>query len=191
MPEHEKQETIGHDLTVTTAKRALGESAIWICGTVNGHHFSAKIHPGHDSNLNEVKSTMFSKLRLWRLKDNRIVYHWDRGTHKHRKDPLAQEKTTRAIVRYLVSGALSNCGVFKEIDQPGRDLDSLKKHWEKSFQSFDAIEKSRGLQRHESPCSEVERLRAELNPRLKKEVKKRPERHEQNHRQAPEIRYEF
>jgi hypothetical protein len=87
--------TIGEEFKIKTVERHGGST--WVGGLVDGHIFWAKIYGGHAKNQNwEIGRSRISKLDLRRIEDDRLVFNWDRGLERPRKDPLGQEKTTMA-----------------------------------------------------------------------------------------------
>jgi hypothetical protein len=91
---------IGDDLRITKIKRRTSCGGCWISGTVAGHSFSALVFAEHaDDPAWEIGDSRISKLWIARLKDQEMVFNWDRGM-----DTPARSAKTRAVVDFLAAG---------------------------------------------------------------------------------------
>jgi hypothetical protein len=91
---------IGDDLRITKIKPRASCGGSWISGTVAGYRFSALVFPEHaDDPAWEIGESRISKLLIVRLKDEEIVFNWDRGM-----DTPARSAKTRAVVDFLAAG---------------------------------------------------------------------------------------
>ena len=91
---------VGDDLEITKITRRYSGAGTWVCGTLNGHRFSALVFPEHAENPEwEIGDSRISKLWIQRLADRRQVFNWDRGA-----DVPAADQTVACIVDFLAGG---------------------------------------------------------------------------------------
>jgi hypothetical protein len=91
---------IGDDLRITKIKSRMSCGGSWISGVVSGYRFSALVFPEHaDNPAWEIGDSRISKLLIVRLKDEQIVFNWDRGM-----DTPARSAKTKAVLNFLTAG---------------------------------------------------------------------------------------
>lgn len=112
-----KPELTGKDLKISYIMPPEGEvKGIWIIGSVQGHAFFARINVEPAQNPHwELGKSRISDLEVRRLSDWHSVFYWSCGPAKLEKDPLGKEQETKAIVRFLASGPLTEIGRVKEL----------------------------------------------------------------------------
>jgi hypothetical protein len=87
----------GFDLEITQMTRRNANGGTWVRGTADGCRFEALVFADHAENPgHEMGRTRISKLWVRRLRDDRVVFDFDRGSNI----PAADRQVT-ALVRFL------------------------------------------------------------------------------------------